>query len=449
MKVRAQVLGPPTVEVDGRRHDPPPGKRGALLYYLVWRDAWASRDEVAALLWGDRSDRVARANLRQTLFQLRASPLGSALDVERERLRYRGDSDLARLRRALRERDVATALRACAGAFLDGWRLPHAPQADAWIERTRSDLAATMRRAAARHAAELETAGDLLGAADLYGAIWREDVLDDGALAAQLRLLRSAGRGEDAARTAADFRAAFLDAMDMEPDGPLAELLRDAERAPRTGTRSGAPSPRPAERLPSSTTSFVGRTRELEALRAWRASPSSRLVTLLGLGGVGKTRLPSLGAVPRGLRPARRASRGRGSGGAPGADPQRFAPARGRPVRAAPPRAAPRARARRSAPGALVGGARTPRRALSAAPRGRRSGPAPQVRKPCRRRDDAGGRRQRPRGAAVGGTSRPAARVPARLPGVRAAREELPAGARPAAHARARGAQRRTGRRGS
>jgi predicted ATPase len=50
-----------------------------------------------------------------------------------------------------------------------------------------------------------------------------------------------------------------------------------------------SPTPRPTSRLPVQLGTFVGRARELETLR--RLLPDTRLLTLTGSGGVGKTRL--------------------------------------------------------------------------------------------------------------------------------------------------------------
>src|SRR5215469_12404784 len=45
------------------------------------------------------------------------------------------------------------------------------------------------------------------------------------------------------------------------------------------------------ENLPTQLTTFIGREREVTALRAMLQRPEVRLVTLTGMGGVGKTRL--------------------------------------------------------------------------------------------------------------------------------------------------------------
>src|SRR5690349_6032200 len=45
------------------------------------------------------------------------------------------------------------------------------------------------------------------------------------------------------------------------------------------------------QNLPSQPTAFVGRSKEIEAIAASFANPACRLLTLVGPGGIGKTRL--------------------------------------------------------------------------------------------------------------------------------------------------------------
>ncbi|MFG2607804.1 BTAD domain-containing putative transcriptional regulator [Streptomyces sp. NPDC048514] len=109
--------------------------------------------------------------------------------------------------------------------------------------------------------------------------------LDEPLQALRLRALRAAGRPAQALAGYEDVRRLLADRLGSDPGPELralhAELLSeapaDAEPAARTGN------------LPARLTSFVGREADIEAIGADLAT--ARLVTLLGPGGAGKTRL--------------------------------------------------------------------------------------------------------------------------------------------------------------
>lgn len=72
----------------------------------------------------------------------------------------------------------------------------------------------------------------------------------------------------------------------------LAEPVREALIASaRPPAKDGASDSRTAGALPVVLTTLLGRTDDLEAVRLWLADPDTRLITLTGPGGVGKTRL--------------------------------------------------------------------------------------------------------------------------------------------------------------
>ncbi|MDX8141313.1 BTAD domain-containing putative transcriptional regulator [Lentzea sp. BCCO 10_0061] len=92
-----------------------------------------------------------------------------------------------------------------------------------------------------------------------------------------MRALHRSGRQAEALDTYRRFRATLIDELGVEPS---AELRAAHESILRAETESN---------LPAEVTSFVGRTRELREVAATLSA--SRLVTLIGGGGVGKSRL--------------------------------------------------------------------------------------------------------------------------------------------------------------
>ncbi|MFF0225550.1 BTAD domain-containing putative transcriptional regulator [Streptomyces sp. NPDC004629] len=143
--------------------------------------------------------------------------------------------------------------------------------------------------------------------------------LDEPLQALRLRALRDAGRGAEALAAYEDVRRLLADRLGSDPGPELralhAELLRPGEhpgRAPGPaphgtagdgaapgvrpdgeGLRAAAPDggggPPVPGNLPARLTSFVGREGDIETIRGDLAA--ARLVTLLGPGGAGKTRL--------------------------------------------------------------------------------------------------------------------------------------------------------------
>ncbi|MFJ9866177.1 BTAD domain-containing putative transcriptional regulator [Streptomyces sp. NPDC101165] len=111
--------------------------------------------------------------------------------------------------------------------------------------------------------------------------------LDEPLQALRLRALRDAGRPAQALAAYEEVRELLADRLGSDPGPELralhTELLTEAEREPQP-----AP-PAALGNLPARLTSFVGREADIAAIGADLAA--ARLVTLLGPGGAGKTRL--------------------------------------------------------------------------------------------------------------------------------------------------------------
>ncbi|MFF2362663.1 BTAD domain-containing putative transcriptional regulator [Streptomyces sp. NPDC058122] len=167
------------------------------------------------------------------------------------------------------------------------------------------------RRLHARHARL--SAALALGQADSalpeLTALCDAHPLDEPFQVLRLRALRDAGRTAEALAAYEDVRQMLADRLGSDPGAELrslhAELLRPAEagggaRAPRAEVRSAGadrhvaewrvrPASPPPGNLRARLTSFVGREKDIDAIRGDLSA--ARLVTLLGPGGAGKTRL--------------------------------------------------------------------------------------------------------------------------------------------------------------
>ncbi|WP_086692554.1 AfsR/SARP family transcriptional regulator [Streptomyces recifensis] len=212
------------------------------------------------------------------------------------------DVDLARFdrltgdgRRALDDADPAKA-----AALLDDalalWRGPvlaDLPDRTADAARWETRRLDALR---ARHTAALAL-GHAESSLPELAALCDEHPLDEPLQALRLRALRDTGRTARALAAYEDVRQLLADRLGSDPGAELralhAELLADTGPepvAPALVTPAASAAHRPAPgNLPARLTSFVGRESDIDAIGADLSG--SRLVTLLGPGGAGKTRL--------------------------------------------------------------------------------------------------------------------------------------------------------------
>jgi predicted ATPase/DNA-binding winged helix-turn-helix (wHTH) protein len=132
-------------------------------------------------------------------------------------------------------------------------------------------------RAVAVLTALVERPNEYVQKSSILDAAWPDVVVEEGNLAVQIssirRVLARAPGGERWVETLARRGYRFV--------GPVSEITGDQ----RPGARGGGPITNLSEPL----TSFIGRERELVEIK--RLLPDSRLLTLVGIGGIGKTRL--------------------------------------------------------------------------------------------------------------------------------------------------------------
>ncbi|MEU6908121.1 BTAD domain-containing putative transcriptional regulator [Streptomyces coeruleorubidus] len=114
--------------------------------------------------------------------------------------------------------------------------------------------------------------------------------LDEPLQTLRLRALRDAGRTAEALDAYEDVRRLLADRLGADPGPELrslhAELLKLGDGSPVSDPAADAPA---VGNLRARLTSFIGRESDLETIR--RDLTAARLVTLLGPGGAGKTRL--------------------------------------------------------------------------------------------------------------------------------------------------------------
>ncbi|MBO3734716.1 BTAD domain-containing putative transcriptional regulator [Glycomyces niveus] len=285
--MRVLLLGPFEIR---DADDAPVELTGARLRALVARLALEPGREVSAdaLLDAIWEDDAPSANALQALVSRVRRAIG-AERLTRGAVGYRlavepGDVDVARFERlsetGRRSGDLA-ALREAESlwrgpAFADLRHLRFAGNDAIRLERLRSE---TTRE---RLALEVATGTDVLAELEPFAAALP---LDERWQALLMRALYTTGRPAEALDAFERTRERLADELGADPSAELAELHLHILR------QSSAPAARTEQRtnLKAQLTSFVGRETDLDALTA--AAAASRLVTVTGPGGAGKTRL--------------------------------------------------------------------------------------------------------------------------------------------------------------
>jgi DNA-binding SARP family transcriptional activator/predicted ATPase len=306
------LFGKPRVERDGAAVAVARRKALALLAYLAVTRQPHSRDALVALLWPELDSERGRAALRSTLASLHHAVGADGLVVTGDEVAFQDTPqarvDVARFHALLGQvaahghapdhlcDDCLAALTEAAdryrGDFLAGFTLADAAEFDDWqtfqTESLRLELAGVLEK----------LAQGLAGRGQWDAAIghtrrWLAlDPLNEAAHCLLMRLHAGAGDRAAALRQYQECVKVLQEELGIEPE-PETTALQGAIRSGAAEHPSPAPalSHAPAHNLPADPTPFIGREAELAQVAARLADPTCRLLTILGPGGIGKTRL--------------------------------------------------------------------------------------------------------------------------------------------------------------
>jgi predicted ATPase/DNA-binding SARP family transcriptional activator len=293
--------------------------RALLAYLAVEADHPHRRDSLAALFWPQMDNRNALTNLRLSLHRLRQA-LGDdppVLRIDRYTVQWHASAAridaavFAQTLTAVTAHDHALLCPDCArrletavphykGDFLAGFFLEDAAPFDDWAATRRERLHQQALQALAWLAAFHQENGRYPQAIlhtrrQLELEPWREP-----AHRQMMQLLAATGQHTAALRQYEQCRRLLRDELGATPEAATTDLYRQiqAERtaASAHGKSDSQPLPlSPAQRitvfLPATAAPLVGRQAEMTQLDQLMSHPATRLVTITGVGGMGKTRL--------------------------------------------------------------------------------------------------------------------------------------------------------------
>jgi DNA-binding SARP family transcriptional activator len=269
------------------------------------------RECLSGLLWPDKPEASARHNLSQTLHALRIlfhnHPVWNEFVITPESVDYQpgdyswldlnvfdgllqacelhGESEHWTCRTCLGRLEQAIGLYH--GEFMEGFILAGCEAYEEWLCVRREEA----HQKAVRVLEWLSKGFGLLGNTEKSLAYaYRLVALnpyDEAGHRQVMRLLAQQGRRSEAMAQYEICRAFLMKEIAADPDGETTTLYRQIRAQPEQTVFQSSP----PNNLPASLAPLIGRQEELEQLCLQLTDPGRRLITVLGPGGSGKTRL--------------------------------------------------------------------------------------------------------------------------------------------------------------
>lgn len=273
--------------------------RALLAYLAVESDRAHRRDALATLLWPDQASAAAKANLRNVLSNLRAlfhPPEASPLSITRQSVRFETAhaavdtltfaSLYTRIHQTTAEPlhllEQATALYR--GDFLSGLSVDGSDAFDQWQSQCRESYHRQAMQLFDQLATHFLARGNHQRVAQLARQQLELEPWHEPAHRRLMQALSASGQRTAALEQFERCRQILAEELGAEPEE--ATLLLAQRIRGETNTASSQ-----RTNIPHIASSFLGREPEISAIAALCAPGNKRLVTLLGIGGVGKSRL--------------------------------------------------------------------------------------------------------------------------------------------------------------
>jgi predicted ATPase/DNA-binding SARP family transcriptional activator len=287
-------------------------KAEALIVYLLSAQRAQAREVLADMLWDERSQSQALSNLRGVLTILRRH-FEPYFVITRECVALNPEAriwfDVAEFEgglKAVREsggittkgeaEQAARAIDPYQGEFLEGFYVRESQGFDQWMVGERERLHHLALSGLADLVAYYLENGDYQPGIAHATRLLELDPLMESAHRQMMRLLALSGKRALALKQYESLGQVLAQELSIEPEVESQQLYEDIRAGHISGDVPRPVASPPSEtclrhNLPPSLTPLVGREGDLENVTALVQDPTSRLVTLAGPGGIGKTRL--------------------------------------------------------------------------------------------------------------------------------------------------------------
>jgi len=308
--MKIQLLGAPAVRLPN--HLTPTFKTAkgeGLFYYLAVTRQPHTRIQLATLFWGDMPEKNARVSLSKALSDLREQ-VGDYVTISTQTVVFNTtlpyNLDVESFLAPSTPGEASAALQARTdlyrGELLDGFYVRDAPDFEQWLRGERERFHNHAVQLLTTLTTRYQQSGQVTEAMTTLQRLLRVEPWSEEAHYQLMTLLAQQGETTAALRQYERCRAALADELDVAPGEAITKLYRQLRATGQAPAAMPAPfavslpsptsgQPKPVANLPQPPTLFVGRAAEIKALADRLQEPACRLLTLIGPGGIGKTRL--------------------------------------------------------------------------------------------------------------------------------------------------------------
>jgi DNA-binding SARP family transcriptional activator/predicted ATPase len=287
-----RTLGGLSIKLDGQLVEGIGSRKAmALLVYLITEGGEQKRESLANLFWPESPKEEAARSLRVALSILRKK-FADYLDISRESVNVKLNTnitlDINDLEKKCAFCQMDEALELYKGEFLQGFYVQDSPDFEDWIRFKQTHLHINLTKGLHTAISEAIEIGDYSKGCFLVNRLLFLDPFDE--LAYQRSMLLNALKGQQSTALAQyeKCRSKLMEALGSEPTRETRDLYEKILQGEDITSFLLEIAP---IHLPAPQTSFIGRELELSYINALIQDPACRLLTLMGPGGSGKTRL--------------------------------------------------------------------------------------------------------------------------------------------------------------
>ena len=272
-------------------------KTEALFYFLAVTGQPQTREVLADLFWGEMDEGKAKRNLTKSLSTLRKL-VDPFLEIERQSVAFKSDASVqldTKLFQTHIESDdknaqlnvLKRAIDLYQGDFLDGIYVKDSLPFEEWMLNQREHYRELMLDGLENLVTQYIHQGDYDNGITYANRLLELDPWRESAHRQMMTMLARNGQRNAALAQYETCRQLLDEEFGVEPTAETTALYKRLKTA-------DAP---PPHNLPPQSDAFIGRETELQQLVADLENNSCRMLTLVGPGGVGKTRLALQGAT--------------------------------------------------------------------------------------------------------------------------------------------------------